>query len=163
MRSNGSENVKTPKCKFVIGAKGFQTCPDFFSQRSSQNHIWGNFEFLFLNDYLKKIQIHHLYHIWGNRKPQLFRKREIVERNGVKFGAQLILVEQIWGTLDLVAFKVIWGHLHLGFSGNTIFERLLLLQSWVIFNPKIYRCSLWQSTHLEIWQFIFWKQNNNFF
>ena len=41
-------------------------------------------------------------------KPQLSGKREVVERNGVKFET-VLEVEYIWGIFNLVVFKVIFG------------------------------------------------------
>ncbi len=34
-----------------------------------------------------------------------------VQRNGLEFGSWGMLIVHIWGTLDLIVLKVIWGHL----------------------------------------------------
>ena len=51
-------------------------------------------------------KIHHCTQ-WGNQKPQLSGKQEIVERNGVQFGAVVVDSSLTGGTFGLLAFKVI--------------------------------------------------------
>ena len=53
MGPNGSENFKTLLLQIV--AKCFETCPEFFSQWSSQNYVrdFWNFEFLITNFFRK--------------------------------------------------------------------------------------------------------------
>ena len=67
----------------------------------------------------------------GNQKPQFYGKREIVERNGVRFWDSRVLVEHPWGTFDFRAFKVfLWSFGGLATHKNT-------LEIFDIFNNKI--------------------------
>ncbi len=87
MGSNGSENFKR-LLLLQIAAKSFETCPEFSSQWS-QNYVgdFWNFEFPIFNVFFffRKFQVHYC-SLWRNQKPQLYRKRAIVEQTEVKFG-----------------------------------------------------------------------------
>ena len=57
-------------------------------------------------------------------------KTVVVEQTGVKFGDSVTLVTRIWGTFDLVGFKVIVG------SFSTLFSKCLVTQKRLAIQQK---------------------------
>ena len=121
-------NMKIWKWKYQNCQKPFLKFPFQWSSQKELGEFW-NFEFSIFNDFFNKIS-NSLFTLLRNSI--IWRMSDHrVQRSEI--WDSRVVVQHIWGTFGLAAFKVIYGSSrHLRFSKNTISIKTLLLLKFAV-------------------------------